>query len=141
MHLHCPSCPYSSNNFGLHDHTSGASQPLNHLAIFPGLLLGLTRVDINASRVHLELTSMTTNFPTRQHPYSTCDQFSSCFSPPLTSMEKGNSLWGCSPCLHASDISLLIFLLSIARVTPPLIVSSLKRVIPLTSCLPLYSCF
>jgi hypothetical protein len=62
MHLHCPSCPYSSNKFGLHDHTSGDSQPLNQLAMFPGILLWLTRVEINASRVHLELKSMKTNF-------------------------------------------------------------------------------
>jgi len=33
-----------------------------------------------------------------------------CFSPPLTSMTKGISPWAFSPCLHASHLSLLIFI-------------------------------
>jgi hypothetical protein len=59
MHFHYPSSSFSSNNLGLHDHISRASQPFSHISRTS------SRVEINASRVYLELTSMTTNFPTK----------------------------------------------------------------------------
>jgi hypothetical protein len=66
-------------------------------------------------------TSMTTNYPTifpfgidgntHTTPMANDPDISLLmFSPPLTSMAKGISPWGCSPYLHASNLSLLIFI-------------------------------